>query len=120
MSREFDQLRATFAMSLAGRLMYAVVSQTEAAWHSSAIVSGIRQRLRGHDAPTIIRIAAIAVAVGSLMQPLLIWVMPRMARPAVPLTAFLIVAMFSVAVAASADQISRAWPSSVVPRLLKR
>ena len=120
MSREFDRLRATFAMSMAGRLMYAVVSLTEAAWHSSAIVSGLRERLGGHDAPTILRIAAIAVAVGSLMQPLLIWVMPRMARPAMPLLALVAVAMFSVAVAANADQISRAWPSSVVARLLKR
>jgi hypothetical protein len=117
MTREFDGVRTAFAASGPGRLLAAITRGTESAWQSSRVRSAIA---KPHAMPVRIRFGSIAVAVSAAMQPILISMMPRTIRPAMPAYVFVAVALLAAAVAWRADSIATAWPSSTIARWLRR
>jgi hypothetical protein len=53
------------------------------------------------------------------MQPILISMMPRTIRPAMPAYLFVAVALLAATAAFRADSIATAWPSSTIARRLR-
>ncbi len=123
MTRDFDLIREAFASSLIGRMFATCDDAARAAWLKSRIGGAVRSidRSRRSEPPaTSIRTIALAIAIAAIMQPLLIKLMPMTVAPAMPWTAFALVAVFAGAIAWQAEAVARAWPSSRLAVWLRR
>lgn len=101
MTTDFDQTRAAFGSSVAGRALAWTAEHVDAAWRTSWLrTTTTRMTDRWRQTPaTLIRAIAIAVAIASAMQPLLMWLMPATVKPAMPVAVFVIVTILAAALA---------------------
>ncbi len=123
MTGEFDRVRDAFASSAIGGALLAVERTIRAAWHSSFTATAARSigsRLWTTPAPDLLRALAAAVAIAALVQPLLIVVMPRTVRPALPWAAYALTAAGAALTAWQAEAIVTAWPASRLARWIRR
>jgi hypothetical protein len=120
MTQEFDHVRTSFAASMPGRILSGINRSLDSAWHTSRFASAMRRT--GNERAVIdrIRSIAIAIAVASLSQPLLISMMPRTVRPAMPLFVFVVIALVAAAAAWRPTVIATSWPQSRLARWLRR
>jgi hypothetical protein len=119
MTQEFDHVRASYAASMPGRILSGINRSLESAWHTSRFASAIRRT--GNERAVIDRfpVIAIAIAVASLSQPLLMWMMPRTVRPAMPLFVFIVIGLVGAAAAWRPALIATSWPQSRFARWLR-
>ena len=123
MTREFDHVRDAFAASAVGKGASNLISAAESAWRTSSSGRGVRAlagSLVTMPVAARIRTLAVAVAIAALMQPLLGLMMPATVVPAVPMAAYILVAMFSLGSAWQADALLAAWPASRLARWIRR
>lgn len=121
MTREFDYTRQALATSAIGRGAAALGAMARSAWKASRLGRTLRSTVKSHEGslPARIRIIAIAVMVAAAMQPLLRLAMPATVAPALPWSAFALVAIFAAAAAWHAEAVAAAWPSSRLSRWLR-
>ena len=123
MTQEFDRVRAAFASSMPGRMLSAVKPIIKSGWSSSSFASAMRRRTSASpmtSTAALIRAGAIAVVIAVVMQPLLMRMMARTARPWMPLFAFVAIALLAAAAAWQPDKVAIAWPQSRFARWLRR
>jgi hypothetical protein len=120
MTQEFDHVRTSYAASLPGRILSGINRSLESAWHTSSFASTMRRIGNERSVIDRIRTIAIAIAVASLSQPLLIWMMPRTVKPAMPLFVFVVIALIAAAAAWRPASIATSWPQSRFARWLRR
>jgi hypothetical protein len=121
MTQEFDHVRASFAVSMPGRMLSGVRRIIESAWHTSSFGSAMRRT--GGRRPgmiDLIRTIAIAIAIAALLQPLLMAMMSRTLRPSMPLFVFVAIALIAAAAAWRPGAVALAWPQSRLTRWLRR
>jgi hypothetical protein len=120
MTPEFDHVHAAFAASTPGRAVAGVTGAMASAWRTSRLARVRNSVVTSQPAPTLIRYAAIAVAVAAGLQPLLMWMMPITVKPGTPAAVFVAIALLAVAVASRPEAIAAAWPGSRLTRWLRR
>lgn len=122
MTQEFDRVRHAFAASVVGRSGKALGDAASRAWQTSRSGDAVRALARSLEAmPERARIRTIAIAamIAATAQPLLNRFMPATVVPAVPLPAYIIVAIFAAVAAWQADALAAAWPSSRLARWIR-
>jgi predicted membrane channel-forming protein YqfA (hemolysin III family) len=120
-TQDFDNVRAAFASSIAGRALAGAERAIESAWRSSSFRTAMRT-ISHNDQPAtdLVRTIAIAIAIAAAIQPVLIVMMPRVARPWMPWIVFIAVAMIASAVAWRPAPVASTWPQSRLARWLRR
>jgi hypothetical protein len=123
MTPEFDRVREAFAGSVPGKSVRAFAGAAGSAWRTSTSGRALRALARSLEAMPVaarIRTLAIAVAIAAMMQPVIALILPATVVPAVPVAAYLLVAMFSVGAAWQADALVASWAGSRLARILRR
>jgi hypothetical protein len=123
MTKEFDLVRASFAVSTAARVLTAVRHVIESGWRTSFTARLLRSVVTGWratPAPARARHLAIAVGVAAALQPLLIRMMSRTVRPATPDYLFITIALLAGVAAWRPDLVARSWHDSRLARWLRR
>ena len=117
MTGDFDHVRDAFARSVIGRIVSILNAASDRAWRSS-VVRRVLQSRHSPNAAQSIRSVALAVAVAMIVQPLLITAMPRTVAPGLAWWAYVSLALLCGLIAAQAEAIATAWPSSRLRRLI--
>lgn len=115
MSNDFPLVRDAFAESVAGRLLAMVTRVSESAWRTSAVghtARSLAAQTSTMPAASVVSTIAVAVAIASAMQPLLIALMPPTVAPALPRPTFIIIAVFAALIAWQPAAFVTAWRSS--------
>ena len=120
MTQEFDHVRASSAASMPGRILSGINRSLESAWHTSRFASAMRRIGNERSVIDRIRTIAIAIAVASLSQPLLIWMMPRTVKPAMPLFVFVVIALVAAVAPGARRRSQRPGLQSRFARWLRR
>jgi cellobiose-specific phosphotransferase system component IIC len=123
MNRDFDRVNAALAASTAGRALIFVEDVVRSAWRSSSTGTAARSiggSRRSMPASRLIRAMAVAVGVAAALQPVLMIAMPETVAPAIPRSAFALIALVAALAAWQAEAIAKAWPNSGLARLLGR
>jgi len=113
-SADFPLVRDAFADSVAGRLLATSMRAGQSAWRTSAVGHAARS-LSDHAAAKpadVVATIAVAIAIASAMQPLLIALMPPTVAPALPWPAFIVIAAFAAVIASQPAAFVTAWRSS--------
>jgi hypothetical protein len=121
MTPEFDRVREAFASSLPGRVLAGTQQALASGWRSSRFASAMRAAVRTVPPPIDrVRAIAIAIAIAAALQPPLIVMMPRTARPWMPWIVFVVIALIAAAAAWRPSVIAASWPQSWLARRLRR
>jgi hypothetical protein len=124
MSADFDEVRATAAQSMAGRVARRTGTAVRAAWETSFVGRSLASFHRGLvSAPFAdrLRLCATTIAIAAAGHLVLTVFMPVSVAPALPAVLLVAsVAALSAIVSWQAVAVERAWRHSRLSRLLRR
>ena len=123
MTDEFDRVRASFASSHPARALAFATHVAASGWRSSVcrrLMHKAGGGLTQNSAATLIRTAAVAIAVAAALQLILMRMMPLTVRPATPQIVFIVIAGVAAVAAVRPEDVAAALPSSRFASWLRR
>lgn len=118
----FEPIVSVIAASTPARILASASAGLARGWRHSRLArhSERIRRFRRLPAPTRVRVTAVFTLCALVASLVVTRIIPRAMRPMVPAVCWYTLLIFGVVVAAMADDLVRAWPTSTLRRLSGR